>query len=179
MRKTFLTDVDSAIAKHGDRLRSLIGRTLDAGWIVWNKADDCWFPDEPVVLDFQGRIAEIVFWQLTELSLTWNTIDLRQRPNWMGCWDASDLEWRRNAHPALEFVVSRTLSGISLVEMLNETGIVQKEWLLHALQFHFGPATLTVFNALDENGLCNDVLTHPRYRARTLAGEPSRREERQ
>jgi hypothetical protein len=169
MKATFLSDVESVIAAHGDYLRKLLGTRLTESWIVWDRDEESWFADEPVVLGFEGRNLEIVFWQLDELSLTWNAIDLQQPPNWFGCYDGLNLEWRRNAHPVLGTALGRTVDTISLVEMLNETGIMPgREWLLHALQFHFGNSTMTIYNSLDENGLSNDILIHPRYRTTAM-----------
>ena len=165
MKKLFYTSAADFLLQERDRLLSLLGQSLVATWIVWDQERDEWFADEPVVLQFsQDRIA-IVFARLDELSVTWNTIDLQATPNWWGCYEYLDLQWRESGNEILAANVGATLSGISVVEMFSLTtvvedplhpervGAVSTSWLLHALEFHFGQAVTAIFNALDENGV--------------------------
>ncbi|MDW6059048.1 hypothetical protein SAZ11_14720 [Streptomyces sp. FXJ1.4098] len=80
---------------HGARLRTLIGRPLARLWVVWDLEDDEWFPDCPVLLDFDGEQVEINHWKLDELSLTWNAIDPRRPVEWPGF----ALQWRDGTIP--------------------------------------------------------------------------------
>ncbi|MFB8780728.1 hypothetical protein VSS38_13600 [Streptomyces albogriseolus] len=46
-------------ATHDDHLRALAGKTLARTWLLWDVADDTWFADGPVLLDFDGEQVEI------------------------------------------------------------------------------------------------------------------------
>lgn len=135
--------------RHGDRLRALTGRTLIAVRLAWDLGDDTWFADCPVVFDFDGEQVEINHWKTGELSLTWNTVDPARPLGWPGF----DLEWRAEPLPEL-----RALRGLPLrrAELLEWTGRDAARGSV-GVGFVFGTGRVTVFNALDENGLRFDA----------------------
>ncbi|MEU9378356.1 hypothetical protein AB0D94_31970 [Streptomyces sp. NPDC048255] len=130
---------------HGPLLRALGGRPLSRVWMVWDLEDDEWFCDCPVLLDFDGVQLEINHWKFDDLSLTWNTID-PLRPVTLAPFR---LEWRPEPLPELRALRGATLQRAELLE-----------WVVNGaagrtvdLSFVFPDARVTVFNALDENGL--------------------------
>ncbi|MGW1169538.1 hypothetical protein [Streptomyces sp. NPDC002550] len=133
---------------HGDRLRGLVGRTLTRVWMVWDLQDDEWFPDCPVLFDFEGEQVEINHHKLDELSLTWNTID----PSCPVRWPGFDLRWRPEPLPELQALRGLALKGAELLEWTGKDvaqGNVD-------VRFAFETGRVTIFNALDENGLSFD-----------------------
>ncbi|MFM9373715.1 hypothetical protein [Streptomyces sp. Da 82-17] len=136
---------DEVLRQHADRLRNLAGRPLTNAWLVWDVEDDEWFPDCPVVLDFAGERVEINHHKFDDLSLTWNTIDLDRPVDWPGF----ELAWRPEPLPELRPLRGRTLDR---VELLEWTGRDLAQGNVD-LSFVFAAGRLTVFNALDENGL--------------------------
>ena len=176
MKSRFLDSVDEVLSAHGDGLRSLCGQRLSDARIVWDVDNQTWFADEPVVLTFDDAALEIVFGKTNELSLTWDSIDFSQPPNWFGCYADMNLEWRACKNSAVTAVIGRRLVDITLVENYhteeviadrqNSTNVGKRHsaWLLHAICFHFDSAILTVFNALDENGLSNESLDGAKLR---------------
>ena len=171
----FLDSVESVVKAHGERLSNLAGRELTAGKVVWDVDDDSWFADEPVVLIFGDVQLEIVFWQLDGLALNWNTIEFDKAPNWFECYGDLNLEWRACNHDALTAVIGQRVTDIALVELcesiltgasatLADDDKVQLPWLLHALKLQFGKSTLTIFNALDENGISSEALNKDGFR---------------
>lgn len=146
--------------EHGPRLTALTGRVLTRVWLVWDLRDDEWFPDCPVLFDFGGEQVEVNHWKLDDLSLTWNTIDPDRPVRWPGF----DLEWRAEPLPELAAVRGLPLQG---VELLAWTGKDAAEGNVD-VSFVFPDARVTVFNALDENGLGFD----PRQR---LTGRAAKR----
>jgi len=134
-------------AAHGERLRSLTGRTLTRAWLVWDLDHDTWLADCPVVLDFEGHRVEINHEQFDRLSITWSTID-PARPS---TWSANEftLAWRDDAHPGLAALHGQTLRSVELIENTGGDlahGMVSPSFLLSG-------GRLTVHNAMDENGL--------------------------
>lgn len=131
--------------KHGHRLRGLVGRTPARVWMVWDLQDDEWFSDCPVLFDFDGEQVEINHHRFDDLSLTWNTIDPRRPVRWPDF----DLQWRTDPHPGLHALRGLTLKGVELLEWTGRDvaqGVVD-------VSFVFEASRVTVFNALDENGL--------------------------
>lgn len=147
-------------AAHGRRLRGLVGRRLSGVWVVWDTEDDEWFADCPVLLDFEGERLELNHKKFDELSVTWNQCDPR-RPV---VWPDFDLCWRDDALPEPASVLGRTLARVEFVEWIGPDGRAG-EGIDVAFAFE-GGRRLTVFNALDENGL---TLGPPDARTRVHA----------
>ncbi|MFJ7128029.1 hypothetical protein [Streptomyces sp. NPDC098101] len=132
-------------ARHGDRLRALVGRTLVQAWLLWDVADDTWFADGPVLLDFGGEQVEIQHRKFDDLAVGWNSLAPRGSAHWPGF----DLRWRHDAVPALASLQGRVLQDVELLEWRGDDAA----WGTVAVGFVFPHGRVTVFNALDENGL--------------------------
>lgn len=144
-RPHWLNGRSAVAASHGRQLRELIGRPLSHVWLVWDMQADEWFSDGPVLLDFSGEQVEINHQKFDDLSITWNTIDPR-RPVVRADFD---LEWRQGLYPELQEFEGQALQDVELLEWIGSDmaqGTV-------AVGFHFPRGQLTVYNALDENGL--------------------------
>ncbi|MEV6012318.1 hypothetical protein AB0M29_36630 [Streptomyces sp. NPDC051976] len=144
-RPQWLTGRNAVMATQGDRLRALSGRTLTRAWLVWDLQDNEWFPDCPVLLDFDGEQVEINHYKFDDLSITWNSID----PHKPVLWPDFDLQWRHDARPELHALQGQVLQDVELLEWTGDDlarGTVD-------LSFLFPKERLTIVNALDENGL--------------------------
>lgn len=134
---------------HADRLRSLVGRRLESVWLVWDLEDDSWFADCPVLLSFEGAQVEISHSRFSDVSLTWNEID----PSAPIVWSGSELEfhllWRKDESAGAAALYDRALSA---VELLEWTGRDMAQGMV-AVSFVFDGGRITIYNALDENGL--------------------------
>lgn len=135
----------SIAARHGSRLRALVGRPLTHVWLLWDLTNDSWFADAPVLLDFAGRQVEIQHQKFDELALTWNSLDPRGRADWPGF----ELRWRHDAAPALAALQGQALCEI---ELLEHAGDDMAQGMV-ALGFVFPGGRVTVHNCLDANGL--------------------------
>jgi len=168
---------EDLLKTHGSRLRSLIGRTIDATWVAWDVERDEWFPDEAVILDVGETSLEIVCWKLSDIVLSWNAIDKSQPPAWVSDWSIDfRLDWRRDAHPALQGALGRRIAAINLVEYLHRTTVIDdrknpdnvgrqdEAWLLIGIELELEGCTLAVFNALDENGISLEPFVGEEYR---------------
>jgi len=107
-RPRWLTGRNAVMAAEGERLRALIGRTLTRTWLVWDLQDNEWFPDCPVLLDFDGEQVEINHHKFDDLSITWNTID----PHKPVLWPDFDLQWRHDARPEPGSTESHSMSSV-------------------------------------------------------------------
>ncbi|MFY1616317.1 hypothetical protein [Micromonospora sp. WMMD736] len=144
----WLNGVDEIAARHGHRLRSLVGRRLTSSWLVWNDDPDEWFPDCPVVLDFTGERLEVNHQKFNDLSITWNSIDVTRGPEWPTS-DGFQLRWRDDVHDVLAALRGQRLEAVTLLEWAGDdlaAGTV-------TVGLRFADGWLTVYNALDENGL--------------------------
>lgn len=143
-------------ATHGTRLAHLTGRTLTHTWLVWDNDADRWFPDAPVLLDFDGEQLEISHHNLDAVSVTWNTIN----PAIPVLWPGTDLNLRWHDDPRAGLRGQR----LDTVELLEWTGADVACGTV-ALTFTFTAQQVTIYNALDENGLS---YTPPDSRYRRL-----------
>jgi hypothetical protein len=131
--------------RHGRRLAGLVGRRLAHAWLLWDRDAGEWFADAPVLLDFDGEQLEIQHQKFDDLSITWVTADLKAPV----LFPEVDLAWRSGAMPDLTRLEGQRLRGISLLEWQGgdlADGMV-------AVHLRFDDGQLTVYNALDENGL--------------------------
>ncbi|WP_239675844.1 hypothetical protein [Natronosporangium hydrolyticum] len=136
-------------SRHGPRLQALAGRRLTRTWVVWDETADAWLADCPVVLDFDGERLEVNHQQRDLVSLTWNSIDLRQTPRWSVADQERKLGWRGDAPEAVAAAHGQQVAAVALLEWTGEDearGSV-------AVGLRLASGWLTVYNALDENGL--------------------------
>jgi hypothetical protein len=134
-------------AAHGRRLAMLKGRRLTQTFLVWDLDDDAWFSDGLVLLAFEGEQVEIVHQKFDELSITWNTVDPTRPLDWAG--QGLRLAWRQGVPGALAALTGQRLQAVELLEWAGEDmarGMV-------AVSFTFPDDQVTIYNALDENGM--------------------------
>jgi hypothetical protein len=146
-------------AAHGERLAALVGRPLTSGWVVWDMDDDTWFPDCPVLLDFDGEQVEITHFKFDDISITWDIVDPRQTIDWPDF----HLRWRDDAPQAMTPFRDQVLMDVELLEWRGRD-------LAHgsvAVGFTFANGRIEIFNALDENGLSFDP-PDPNYQRYSL-----------
>lgn len=144
-RPSWQSGLSAITLASGSRLGRLRGRSLTRCWLLWDRNDDEWFADAPVVLDFAGEQLEIQHQKFDELSITWNTIDPFQRVHYPDF----DLVWRDDAVTKLTRFQTRTVTAVDLLEYQGDdmaNGMV-------AVGIGFGEGYLVVQNNLDENGL--------------------------
>lgn len=153
---------DAIAAAHGRRLAALTGHLLRHVWLVWDLDADEWFADGPVLLDFGADQVEVNHQKFDDLSITWNSAD----PSRPVIWPTSDsfhLAWRPEPLPLLAPLSGQKLHRVELLEWLGNdmaNGSI-------ALGYTFQDGQLTIFNALDENGI-EDTPPEPNYRRHPL-----------
>lgn len=155
----WLNGRDAVTRQHGRRLGALRGRTLTRVWMAWDLKDDEWFCDCPVLLDFEGEQVEINHYKFDDIALTWATIDPHRPVRWPGF----DLAWRPEPLAELRALRGRTLQSVELLEWTGDD--VAQGSVDVSFVFHIG--RVTVFNALDENGL-NFTPPAPQQRSHAL-----------
>ncbi|MEU9835263.1 hypothetical protein AB0D67_27340 [Streptosporangium sp. NPDC048047] len=124
----------------------LEGRRMTRALLVWDLDDDVWFADGLVLLDFEGEQVEIVHTKFDEVSITWNTVDPAQPVDWG---EEFRLVWRDGAPGELAALKGQRLRAVELLEWAGKDmaqGMV-------AVSFAFPNGRMTIYNALDENGL--------------------------
>lgn len=147
-RPGWLQGLNPIATTHGRRLAGLTGRTLHHVWLVWDLRADEWFSDCPVLLDFGDEYVEINHQKFDDLSITFNSIDPRETVTWPTS-DDFQLAWQADPIEQLEELRGQTLHQVELLEYVGGTmadGSI-------ALGFAFPAGHLTIYNALDENGL--------------------------
>ncbi|GGX40075.1 hypothetical protein [Streptomyces noursei] len=144
-RPQWLSGRGEVLREHRRRLRALCGRPLTGFWMAWDLDDDEWFCDCPVLLDFAGEQVEVNHHEFDEVSLTWSTIDPGRSLRWAGF----DLQWRSEPLPEVQALCGLPLQRVELLGWMGKDaahGAVD-------VSFVFPDGRVSVFNALDENGL--------------------------
>ncbi|MFI7463261.1 hypothetical protein [Nonomuraea sp. NPDC049646] len=145
-RPEWLSGRSAITAVHGVRLGRLTGRRLTRALLVWDLDQDEWLADCPILLDFDGEQVEIKHWKFDEVSITWNTIDPKRALDWQDF----HLAWRDDAPDELAALVGQTCSAVELL-MWRDRDLV--EGTIVSLGFGFPNGQVTIYNALDENGI--------------------------
>jgi hypothetical protein len=120
--------------------------------MVWDRKADEWFADAPVLLDFGANRVSIDHQKFDDLCVTWNTVDPNRSIEDSADEDSLfDLVWRPDPTPQLAELAGRTLSRVTLLEWAGGDHDMANGSI--ALGFDLAPAWLTIFNAMDENGV--------------------------
>jgi hypothetical protein len=180
-RTLLIAGASAFIDAHGARLSTLRGKEIRAIWLAWDVGRNEWFNDEAVVLEVEDHRAEIVFFGLDQIALTWNQIELRNTPGWVEDWSFLDakLEWRPNPLPSLDRGRGARILDIQILEYRFRTVLLAhhgdhkpsertESWLLHGIELIHDRGTLTIFNALDEAGVSDEPLRGEDYRISRL-----------
>ena len=176
-RHSFITGSSSFLAEHGPTLAQLHGQRITASWVAWDLENDEWWPDEAIVLEVGDTRLELVFVGLDTIALTTNEIDLTRKPRWVSDWPATDLEWRRDALPALQTSAGTTIREVRVVEYRYRTERLfprrwwkrkTSAWLLNGIQLDLDAGHLFLFNALDEAGVSDQPASGPDIRTHTV-----------
>ncbi|MFE9328987.1 hypothetical protein [Streptomyces sp. NPDC006925] len=146
-RPSFLTGVETIQRAHGSRLAALAGRRLTGFALVRFAEDGDWFAECPVVLDFNGIQAEICHTKFDELSIGWDTIDIRATvAGWE--WFEFTPQWSYGDE-RLEPLIGQELCEVALLEWRPPgRGPVAGSV---TLEFVFAEDCLRIANGLDEN----------------------------
>ncbi|MFF3669957.1 hypothetical protein [Microtetraspora malaysiensis] len=147
-RPAWLSGRSAVAAAHGRRLATLEGRKLTRALLVWDLDEDAWFSDGVVLLDFEGEQVEIVHQKFDEISITWNTVDPDQPLDWAG--EAFRLAWREDVLAELAQFTGQRLRAVELLEWADEGDLAHGTV---AVGFVFPHGRMTIYNALDENGM--------------------------
>ncbi|WP_089017413.1 hypothetical protein [Micromonospora coriariae] len=144
----WLQDRNAIAAAHGHRLAALSGQTLRHVWLVWDLGADEWFPDCPVLLAFDDEQVEINHQKTDDLSVTFNSINPAEPVEWPTS-DGFPLAWRSEPLPELAALCGQRLDHAQLLEWIGGS---MADGIL-AVGFTLTEGQLTIYNALDENGL--------------------------
>ncbi|GAA4198970.1 hypothetical protein [Microbispora amethystogenes] len=161
-RPVWLSRRKEIMTAHGLKLAHLASRRLTRALVVWDLDEDKWFADCPVLLDFEGEQIEITHWKFDEVSITWNTIDPARALDWPDF----RLAWRDDIPDELTALIGQPCSAVELL-MWRDRDLV--EGTIVSLGFGFSNGQVTIYNALDENGMefAPPGDRHTRYRLET------------
>ena len=155
-----------AIARaHRRRLHVQIGRRLTRSWLVWNRVNDEWVADCPVLLDFEGEQVELTHQKVDDLSITWNSIDPSEPIAYGDDPKDISLAWRDDACPRLAALHGQQLHTVELLVWSgSETDFAND---MVAVSFGFAHDRITITNGLDDNAI-EFGPPKPEYRSHPL-----------
>jgi hypothetical protein len=146
-RPTWLAGGASIDIVHGERLRALAGSVVHHVWLVWDLEEDVWFRDTPVLVEVGGTTVSVDHQKFDELCLTWNVLDPSRPIEWSG----GSLAWCPDPLPELKHLLDQKVRSVDLLEWCGDQDDMANG--MAAIGFTLESTHLTIFNALDENGL--------------------------
>jgi hypothetical protein len=147
----------------------LIGYPVEELWSLWDKENDEWFSDAPVIIGIQGRRFEFCATKLNTFSFSVDSIDVRVPVYWCSHED-SDIEpfhWVRRRNPEFADLVGEEISGIEIIEScdLDVSSFMGLEpEMLIGVALLFEDKRLEILNGLDCNFLSRSYSTDERWR---------------
>ena len=171
----FFRTAQELINTRGSAIRALYGMKLQGVWLMWDRKDDSWWQDGPVILEFDDLQCELCANKLSEYSVTFDSIDREQSLDWFGI-EEIQLTWKVNPLPEIIPFVGQAVSGIFVTEYYFETtvvanrnyperiGQVDATWLLHGILFKLNDQWLHAYNGLDQNSLEYDEPSRDTFR---------------
>lgn len=120
---TLYDDVESIVDDFYDQLCSIVNKTLEHVWVVWNPSSNQRFFDGPVVLCFDNQHLEIAG-RDHRLAISWNTINMSRHLEPLFIWDQSDMSepvetielyWRDYPDMFDEGMIGSTLRKVCVV----------------------------------------------------------------
>lgn len=173
----FYSDTQEIVNELGKELIRFIGKSISCVWIVWNGKTNEVFKSCPVILIIEGNQLEICCYEIDQISITINKIDMSQKLDWYGADDLT-LYWKRDSILEQAFVRKRIVKNIELIEceyttqkVLNRRVplLIEKQncnWLLNGVGFELEDGYFSVYNGLDENEI--SVKPNPSGYTRTF-----------
>jgi len=159
----YINNLEEFLLQKRDILKSFIGRRLTESWVIWDCEDNEWFTDGPIVLNFENKHLTFCANKFEELAVDENSFDFNKKPT-VG-WADFDLEWRKNCLSVLNSQLGEKLIKIyatefafrgTVLENKQNPKIVGEEiidWYLSGLDFEFPTNSVSLYNALDQNGV--------------------------
>jgi hypothetical protein len=152
---SFHTDAVSLLSEIREGFSKLAGIEIDEILMVWDRNEDDWFYDCPVILKARGIQFEFLANKLDEFSLTIDRINLNEQLDWYGSSDLR-LEWRK--HPLTDKLGGRKIKEVGIIEYAFTTRVVaghnmgstDTNLLLAGAYIAFESTEIQIFNGLDD-----------------------------
>ena len=129
--------------------RLWVGKTIESTYVGWYVPDDEWYEDFPIIIKIDGVQFEVCWQKFDSLSITKNQIDIDN------CISGDELiPYKKDALSALQRATGKRIKSVKLgmSSMTLEDKVIP---MINSLDFELENGYLTIFNALDENGVSN------------------------
>jgi hypothetical protein len=154
------SNVPNIIQDHKNCLKQLKGKKITDIWIAWDKDNNEWFNDCPVVISFEDCQLELCAYKSDEYKISFNEIPIFQPIDWYGT--NFNLEWVKNKLPFQASLTNKRVKHMEIIEVYNgEAGVSLS---LHGVGFQLEDSYFAVCNGLDENMLITEKLDSRNYR---------------
>ena len=130
----------------------LVGKSIKTTFVGWYEPDDSWYQDLPIILIINGEQIEICWQKFDSLSITKNQINVNNCISY-----GERIPFRENALSSLNKAIGKRVLSVKLGMSSMEWGGIEIP-LINSLVFELENGYLTIFNALDENGVSHEPV---------------------
>ncbi|WP_222860895.1 hypothetical protein [Paenibacillus senegalimassiliensis] len=134
---------------------------------MWNKVDEEWNEDSPILLELTSCQLEVCNYKLEELALSMNSIDRTQELEKYDFeeYGKFEYEWRKDRKELLGFRQAEIV-GIEIIEQRLESTLIASKsiseevgqrasnWILNGIGFATSKGYFSICNGLDTNQIC-------------------------
>ena len=129
--------------------RNWVGKSIEKTLVGWYEPDDSWYEDLPIILIIDGEQIEICWQQFDSLSITKNQIDVNDCVSY-----DEKIPYRENMLITLNQAIGKKIVDVKL-GMSSMTLEGKTIPMINSVDFELENGFLTIYNALDENGVSN------------------------
>ena len=134
------------VSRFGERW---IGRTIEETYVGWYSKDDSWYADLPVILVIGGEQFDVCWQKFDSLSITNGQLSKYCCKSY-----GEEFPYRKDALVELSCSVGKKIEAVEL-GMSSMTLDGELIPMINSLDFYLVGGFLSIFNALDENGVTN------------------------
>ncbi len=152
---------DDLVLHNMDVLKSIRNqKVINIHW-VWDKSDNSWLTDCPVVIQLNNGLMSLCAFQLSSFAIGWNDINVNEEIDWSDddFPDSLHLEWREYSNEQTEKILGSEITGIEIIKYQfhlhnakhEERENITDSGLLFGVGIKVDNGILAVTNNLDEN----------------------------
>ncbi len=99
---------------------NLIGKKILRVWGVWDKQDNEWFVDAPMIIEFENGELTVALSSGIHIAILWNEISHTEKPIWLG--EVPEMNWQEDLIWKEYFEIKE--SNVEKIELVNDENTI-------------------------------------------------------
>jgi len=178
-RPKFYSNCKDFMQKNHKLIHQLIGQNFEGVYWVWDKTNEIWIKEFPVILKLSGGYCTLCAHKHSDFSMGFNNIDLNEKIK-SAKYAGSELVWKEYNTRLINKSKNKDIQAVEIVNFLprfindfplynkKEENIIRKLGFLHGVGFNIDGKTMVISNGLDDNNIVFFDMDFPVYYTRII-----------